>query len=418
MTSEQGDDALAHEARARKPAIGTSGATALATVLAAASFACSSQASSTKDAGLLRDASVDGRHDGEAGRPFEREAGPGDARPSDGGMTDAALCVGGCPRGYACGTANGLPVCRAASGIPLFSHVFLIIEENTSLSTLEASITANAAPNFAMIQAHYASATNYNGVAHPSLPNYIAITSGNTQGIACDCAAAVGLGACNSDNCNILASDECSCSQAVTNLADQIEGAHKTWMAFGEGMGMPCNLAFEAGTYDGGMNYTARHVPFLYYDDIQTDMTRCNAHVVDFSGFDVSAPADFTYVAPNLVDDMHNPFPAGQMNITNGDRWIGPIVSQITASDAFKSGGLLVIAWDEDDDSGILGNAPIPLFVLSPYAKTGGYMSAATLDHYSLLATIEDGLNLPRLGNAAVARPETGETLSDFFPSR
>lgn len=330
-------------------------------------------------------------------------------------IVDAAKCGAACPVGYTCGTANGLPVCRAPSGIPLFSHVFVIMEENTSLSTLVAAIGANAAPNFASLQKKYASGLEYHGVAHPSLPNYVALTSGGTQGIACDCAAASGLGSCNAGNCNLLASDECTCSQSVSNLADQIETAKKTWMAYGEAMDTPCNLVF---TSDAG-TYSARHVPFLYYDDIQTNATRCTSHVVDYSFFEPASAADFNFIAPNLTDDMHNPFPATQGNITNGDTWIGPQVEKITASSAYTDGGLLVIVWDEDDDSGLLSaNAPIPIFVLSPYAKSGGYMSAATMDHYSLLATIEDGLDLPRLGSAGIPRASTADTLADYFADK
>src|SRR5262245_45589377 len=90
----------------------------------------------------------------------------------------------GCPSpGYTKGTANGLPVCRAASGIPLFSHVFLVVMENTSLSSLESVMTAGNAPNLTAMAAKYATGSQYFGVAHPSLPNYLALTSGDTQGI-------------------------------------------------------------------------------------------------------------------------------------------------------------------------------------------------------------------------------------------
>jgi hypothetical protein len=50
--------------------------------------------------------------------------------------------------------------------------------------------------------------------------------------------------------------------------------------------------------------------------------------------------------------------------------------------------------------------------VLSPYAKSAGYVSAVKGDHYSLLATIEDGLGLPRLGSAIGKTP-----LADYFPA-
>ncbi|MEO7109394.1 MAG: alkaline phosphatase family protein, partial [Polyangiaceae bacterium] len=85
-------------------------------------------------------------------------------------------------------------------------------------------------------------------------------------------------------------------------------------------------------------------------------------------------------------------------------------VPQITASNAYKNGGLLIIVWDEDNTNGVFANDdPIPIFVFSPYAKKG-FVSHVTADHASLLATIEDGLGLPRLGQAATAQP-----LVDYF---
>jgi hypothetical protein len=193
---------------------------------------------------------------------------------------------------------------------------------------------------------------------------------------------------------------------SATNIADQIEAAKGTWMAFGESMGKPCNLV------DTG-NYAVRHLPFLYYDDIQKS-ARCAEHVVDFSMFDPDTAPLFTYIAPDLVDDMHNPDPTTSVNIPDGDKWLGKEVPAIVESSSYKSGGLLLVVWDEDDNSGgITGsNDAIPMFVISPYAKQG-YVSSVKASHYELLATMEDGLDLPRLGNAKGATP-----LADFFPSK
>jgi len=328
------------------------------------------------------------------------------SRDSAGGDGGGDPC-GVCPSGYTCGAANGLHVCRAPSGIPLFTSVYLVLMENTSLSTLQPAMQNGTAPNLATLAAEFATGSDYHGVAHPSLPNYVALTSGGTQGITCDCEAAPGMGACSITNCNLVLGT-CSCEASATNLGDQLDAAHKTWMDFGESMGTPCNVT------DSG-NYAVRHNPFLYYADIQGDSTRCSAHVVDFSGFKVTSPAAFNFIAPNLVDDMHNPDPTTSVNIPDGDTWIGPQADAIVGSSAYKAGGLLVIVWDEDDDSGGLTGTddPVPIFVISPYAKHGGYVSSTMANHYSLLATIEDGLGVGRLGMAAGIAP-----LSDYFPSQ
>jgi|SRR5579859_63656 len=339
--------------------------------------------------------------------------GDGGPSSSSGGGIDGAIgadghggpCGGGCPTGTTCGTANGLPACRAPSGIPLFTNVFVILMENTSLSTLTPAMKNGTAPNLAAMAAKYATGSDYHGVAHPSLPNYVALTSGDVQGIACDCKADPAGGSCNDLTCNLLLGS-CGCVQKVTHLGDQLEAAHLTWMDYGEDMGTPCNRT------DSG-NYAVRHNPFLYYDDVQSDAARCAAHVVDFTQLDPASPPRFAFIAPNLVDDMHNPDPTNSTNIPDGDTWIGPHVASIVASAAYTKGGLLVVVWDEDDGSGgITGtDDPVPIFVLSPYARAGGYVSSVKADHYALLATIEDGLGVGRLGKAASATP-----LVDYFP--
>jgi hypothetical protein len=361
---------------------------------------------------------LDGSTDGRAPDGSMSDGPASDAKGKDGGTQEGSTpgcSATSCPTGYTCGTANGKSVCRAPSGIPMFSNIFLILMENTSLTTLDAAITAGAAPNLDGFGKTYASGSAYHGVSHPSLPNYIALTSGSTQGIGCDCEAQTGQGSCNIAVCNIALGD-CSCDQSVPNLADQIETAKETWLAFGEGMSTPCNTMDDSTT-----QYAVRHVPFLYYDDIQSNIARCGSHVVDFSSFNPATAPQFTFIAPNLTDDMHDPTPATQANITNGDSWIGPQVTKIMASSSYTNGGLIVVVWDEDDDSGLGSSgsdAPIPIYLISPYAKSAGYLSSVEADHYSLLATIEDAMNLPRLGMAGMSRPMMADTLADFFPSK
>jgi acid phosphatase len=371
-----------------------------ALVAACALIACGSNGDDSSQV----DGGIDASQQKDSSMPSDASK---DAQSTDGSNKDGSTQgCGTCPTGYTCGSANGLQVCRSnASQIPLFTNVFVIMMENTTLATLETGINNNKAPNLKGWQGQYATGADYHGVTHPSLPNYIALTSGDTQGIGCDCQAKPGQGTCFAilDVCLT-----CSCNQPVTgHLGDQIEAANKTWMDFGEDMGTPCN------TTDSG-NYAQRHNPFLYYDNVRTSTTRCNAHVVDYKSFDPNSASAFNFIAPNLIDDMHNPDPTDSTNIPNGDMWLGKNVPPILASTGYKNGGLLVILWDEDDASGGIGGTtddPIGIWVFSPYAKSGGFVAKSHYDHYSLLATFEDGLDLGRIGNAAQATP-----LNDFFP--
>ena len=61
--------------------------------------------------------------------------------------------------------------------VPARPHVFLILMENTGLRR------ALASPPIARLANANMLATNYYAVARPSLPNYLAMTSGSTWGI-------------------------------------------------------------------------------------------------------------------------------------------------------------------------------------------------------------------------------------------
>src|SRR5229473_6295480 len=87
-----------------------------------------------------------------------------------------------------------------------FRHVFVIMMENTRFNTLIGNPNAPFT-NYLAVTAGLAS--NYFGVAHPSQPNYIAATSGSTNGVTSD----------NDVTIN------------VPNIVDQMEAHGKTWKA-------------------------------------------------------------------------------------------------------------------------------------------------------------------------------------------
>lgn len=336
----------------------------------------------------------------------------GTSTPGDG---PAHVDPANCPTGTTKAKMNGLDVCKTSTGVPLVEHVFVVVLENMSLDTFGEGDT----PTLDKLRKDNAIAKDYHGASHPSLPNYIAMTSGDTQGIGCDCkpTTAGGLKACT-NACNLFAQD-CACNRNVKNIADQLEAKGLGWKAYGEGMGAACNLADDDNT-----GYAVRHVPFLYYDGIQGKPDRCKAHVVDLLPGGVSTAPDapaFQFVAPNLTHDGHDPVLPGfhSTNLTNIDTFIGPFVKTITDSASFQKGGLLVIVFDEDDNSGFpTADDPIPLIVISPFAKKS-YESKVKADHYTLLATIEDALALGgRLGQAGKPRAGMADTLSDFFPAQ
>jgi phosphatidylinositol-3-phosphatase len=271
---------------------------------------------------------------------------------------------------------------QTSSGLPNFSHVFIIILENKEAWQILGSPDA---PYLNQLAHDYGLAGNYYAITHPSLPNYLALTGGDTFGIASDCN---------------------TCYVNADNIASQLSKAGKTWKAYMESMPKPC----FAG--DGLPDYSVNHDPFMYYDNIRKDMNMCN-QVVPFTQFSIDLQAgalpDFVWITPNTCNDMHN------CDIATGDAWLKTWVPVILASPDWQNNGVLFITFDEGvSQSGccfFAAGGKVFTLVISTRVKAG-YVSNSAYDHYSLLRTIETSWNLPLLGKAA---KDSTSLMSDFF---
>jgi phospholipase C len=214
-------------------------------------------------------------------------------------------------------------------------------------------------PYISRLAARYGVATNYHSVANPSLPNYLALTSGDTWGIA------------DNDFHRLPAG----------GLGAQLTDAGIDWRAYMEGM--------TRGCFDSPYPYALRHNPFAYYGGA------CPPNVVPFTTFasDMSGTVPrFVWITPDMCHDGHDCPNAA------ADDWLSQTVPVILDSAAWKDNGLLVITWDEGS-----GDDNVLTLVIRP--KSTARRSDRSYDHYSLLATIEDQFKLQRLGRAAQASP-------------
>ncbi len=109
---------------------------------------------------------------------------------------------------------------------------------------------------------------------------------------------------------------------------------------------------------------------------------------------------NYVWITPNMCNDMHD------CSIATGDTWLSQQVPAILNSTAFRNGGVLFITWDEGStNAGCCTNAAggrVATLVISPLGRTA-FQSSVAETHYSLLKTIEDSWNLPRLGGAGCA---------------
>jgi hypothetical protein len=256
--------------------------------------------------------------------------------------------------------------------VPDFTHVVLVVFENHEAS----SIAGNpAAPTFNALARHYATLTNYDAVAHPSLPNYLALVSGSTQGITSDC---------------------WNCIVRARNLADTLAARGKTWKTYAEDLPYPGFTGGSAG------RYAKKHDPFLYFRDVVGSRARPN-RVVPYTQLarDLAAHRlpDFSLVIPNLCDDMHD------CSVATGDAWLKAHVVPLLRSRQLRGGVVFVVFDEGTSDTG--GGGRIEALALGPTVKRGSRFTRAT-NHYGLLRTIEDAWKLPRLGSSRTATPIGG----------
>jgi phospholipase C len=235
--------------------------------------------------------------------------------------------------------------------------------ENTSL------VTALRSPAIERLAAKYALATNYHAVSSPSLPNYLAMTSGSTWGITDDAYHVLPAG----------------------GLGAQLTAAGVSWRAYMEGL-------TSAGCLRSPYPYALKHNPFAYYGGL------CPENVVSFDALDVDLAHDtpsLVWITPGLCHDGHD------CALTDVGPWLEDLVGRIVDSPAWRDHGALFVVWDEGDGRSDV----VPLIVASP--DLASRRVDGLYDHYSLLAAIEDWFGVSRLSAARDARP-----LTDLLPPR
>ncbi len=256
--------------------------------------------------------------------------------------------------------------------------VIVVMFENKS----ELDVLGSAsAPYLTSLIPKGALSTDYQAIAHPSQPNYLALFSGSPQGVV---------------------DDEVHNVTAPT-LADQIEAAGLTWRVYAENL--PATPCFAGATATGGPDgeglYARKHNPAISFTDISSSPARC-ANIQPLSQFAPDA-ADFIWVVPNMCHTMHD------CPTADGDAWFKGFAPKILDSPAFQAGGngVLYVTFDESDDTARRNE--IRTLVLGPNVKAGSQTDTAHT-HYSLLRTIETGLGLPCLASACSAN-----TMGEMF---
>lgn len=270
-----------------------------------------------------------------------------------------------CPLAVSTGTACAEPVAKPG-------HVFIIVLENEGYHITFGP--ASPAKYLKGLTAQGAVLSNYYGIGHFSLDNYIAMISG--QGVnpvtQSDCAKFTEFAQTGTDADGQAIGSGCVYPAAVKSIADQLAAKGLTWKGYMEDMGnIPTREAATCGHPEiGGPDethravvgdqYATRHNPFVYFHSI-IDTPACNANVVALPALaadlkSVATTPNYVFISPNLCHDGHDGGEDGRKcvdgqpgGLVSADKFLADTVPQILASPAFKQDGLLIVTFDEAD---------------------------------------------------------------------
>jgi len=264
--------------------------------------------------------------------------------------------------------------------------VFVILLENHDWSSIKGAASAPYINKTLLTQgAHAERYMNVPGL-HPSLPNYLWLESGGTQGVTDDA---------EPPNHRLT---------TTQHLVSLLAKAGVSWKSYQEDIpGTDCPLT--------AVNYYApKHNPMVYFTDVTGNVDRNSANCISrvrpytelTADLETNNVAAYNFITPNICNDMHD------CSIGTGDTWLSKEVPKILASKAYKEGGALFVTFDESAGSDV----PIGFIALSPLAKPG-YSSSVTYTHSSTLRSVQEIFGVtPLLGDAANATD-----LSDLFKS-
>jgi len=257
---------------------------------------------------------------------------------------------------------------------PAAAHVIVVVEENHSYSQV---IGNSSMPYLNGLASQYGLATQYFGDVHPSIGNYLMLTTGIPETL--------------NDAFTGTISDD--------NVVRELVKANKTWRSYAESL--------PSVGYVGGdvYPYLRHHNPFTYLTDVNGTSQANN--LVPFSQFagDVNSGnlPDYSFVVPNALDDAHDG------TLAQADGWLQANIDPLIKSSTFQKSGVLIIVFDESVMTDVThGGGHVAMVVVGPSAKKG-FQSTTMYQHQSTLRLVLSTLGVNSFPGAAAAAPDMGE---------
>jgi Phosphoesterase family len=299
--------------------------------------------------------------------------------------------------------ASAVPTSQVAAQatFPQYDHVFLIVMENENFNQVFGN---HFAPILNALAQDYGLAMNYTGVADPSEPNYVAMLGGDFFGIG-------------DDDPYWFPGHTIS----APNLMSQLEAAGKTWRGYFQSMPYPgyrgyCYPDKCNGIPDADTQYVTKHNGIVNFANMQTPAELGKMFPLTQFSADLAAGTvpSFSYIVPDECNDMHGAPPwcvdsgsTGSVQqsflISQGDKFVGNVVNQITSSSMWQAGNnAIVITFDE----GNTANSQIMTIVVTSHGPRG-ITDKTSFNHFSLLASLQQTFGLGCLLNSCTASPMT-----------
>ena len=264
------------------------------------------------------------------------------------------------PSGLTASETGGRAPSRAVT------KLLVVIEENHSLSQMQGGM-----PYAYSLAQRFGYATNYHALTHPSLPNYLAIVSGQTQGVT---------------------DDEPPSAHRLTGgtVFGQAIAHGKKAAVYADGMRTVCST-----TSTGSPPYAVGHNPWPYFVG---ERRACRAHDAPlgrlWSAIRSGRLPNAGLVVPDTCHDAHD------CSLSTADAWFRNLMARVFLGHDWRSGHLAVVLTADEDDGGSPSNGVLTV-VIHPSQRH--HVVTAPLNHYSLTKLYEQVAHTSYLGHASAA---------------
>jgi phosphatidylinositol-3-phosphatase len=266
------------------------------------------------------------------------------------------------------------------SGLPVYDHVVIVVEENKDYEQI---IGSPAAPYInGTLKTEGANLTQMFAEEHHSQGNYFWLFSGSDQ--------------------NVGFFDRVP-KHPITarNLGEQLIGAGRSFKGYSEDLPAIGSTVAKSGLY------ARKHVPWISFSNVPNGTTVATSSNLRFKDFPASYSdlPTVSFVIPNLINDMHDgSIPS---SIGAGDTWLKTNLDGYYQW-AKQNNSLLILTFDENDHGPFGLTKPVATkpakrnrivtILAGAHVKAGDYDEGKGVTHVNILRTLEAMYGLGRSG--------------------